>query len=135
VWCKDRPLKESFPELFCLARNRDALMADLRVVSNNVVNWDISFIKLVHDWEVDSISSFINALYSARVGWGGDDKLCWTPKKELLRLNIFTKFFPLLTLSFGRAFGGLRHLCGWLFSLGTVSLGKILTLDNLSITS
>ena len=49
MWCKDHPLKESFPELFCLAWNSDAPMADLRVVSNNVVNWDISFIKLVHD--------------------------------------------------------------------------------------
>jgi hypothetical protein len=79
----------------------------------------------------------LSSMPCIRLGWVGEEMISYVghPKKELLRLNIFTKFFPLSTLSFGRAFGGLRHLCGWLFSLGTVSLGKILTLDNLSITS
>jgi hypothetical protein len=75
-------LKETFPELFCLARNRDALVADLMIAHNDVVHWDINFIRLVHDWEVDSISSFFNVLYSIRMGQGGDDKLCWIPSKR-----------------------------------------------------
>ena len=36
-WCGDHPLKESFLELFCLARNRDAMVVDLRIVSNDMV--------------------------------------------------------------------------------------------------
>jgi hypothetical protein len=79
IWCGDRPLKDSFPELFCLARNRDAMVADLRSVSNDTTHWDINFTRLVHDWEVDSVSSFFNVLYSARVGREGDDSLCWMP--------------------------------------------------------
>jgi hypothetical protein len=61
-------LNDSFPELFCLARNRDAMVADLRSVSNDMAHWDINFTKLVDDWEVDFVSSFFNVLYSARVG-------------------------------------------------------------------
>jgi hypothetical protein len=64
-------LEGIFPELFCLARNMDAIMADLRSVSNDMVHWDINFTRLVHDWEVDSVSSFFNVLYSARVGREG----------------------------------------------------------------
>jgi hypothetical protein len=29
---------------------------------NDEVHWDMNFIRLVHDWEVDSVSSFSNAL-------------------------------------------------------------------------
>ena len=58
MWCGDRPMKEYFLELFCLARNRDALVSDLRTVSNEVVHWDINLIRLVHDWELDFVFSF-----------------------------------------------------------------------------
>jgi hypothetical protein len=34
----DRLLKESFPELFCLARNTDAMVANLRSVSNDMAH-------------------------------------------------------------------------------------------------
>jgi hypothetical protein len=39
-------------------------VANLRSVSNDSVYWDINFIRLVHDWEVDYIS-FFNVLYSS----------------------------------------------------------------------
>jgi hypothetical protein len=38
VWCGDHSFKESFPKLFFLARNRDALVADLRIIHNDVVH-------------------------------------------------------------------------------------------------
>jgi hypothetical protein len=65
--CGDHPLKEPLLELFCLARNRDAMVVELRIVSNDAVYWDINFIRLVHDWEVDSVS-FFNVLYLAKMG-------------------------------------------------------------------
>jgi hypothetical protein len=87
-------LKESFPELFCLARNRDAMVAGLRSVSNDKIHWDIHFTKFVHDW---------------KVGQEGNDRLCWTPSKRR-PFKVFTRFFFLMLtpLSLGRAFGGLR---------------------------
>jgi hypothetical protein len=87
-------------------------VADLRILNNDVVHWDINFIRLVHDWEVDFVSSFFNVLYSVRLGWGCDDKLCWTPSKRSFE---FKSFFKVLlpnvdSSSLERAFGELRLL-------------------------
>jgi hypothetical protein len=54
-------------------------------------------------------SSFFNALYSFRMGQGGEDKCCWIPlKSDILRSKLFTNFyFPMLAPhSSGRAFKG-----------------------------
>ena len=49
IWCGHFLLKESFLRLFCLARNMDAIVASFRIVSNDVVHWDINLIRLMHD--------------------------------------------------------------------------------------
>jgi hypothetical protein len=67
ICCGDHPLTDSFQELFCLAGNRNATVADLGNISNGTAHWDINFTRLVHDWEVDSVSFFFNVLYYARV--------------------------------------------------------------------
>jgi hypothetical protein len=41
----------------------------------------MNFIRLVHDWKVDFVSSF-NALYSVRMGRGSEDKFCWISLKK-----------------------------------------------------
>jgi len=82
--CGDHSQKVTFPELFCLAKNKDALVTDLMVAHNDVVHWDINFIKLVHDWEVDSVSHLFNVLYSISIKMSRecDNKLCWIPSKS-----------------------------------------------------
>jgi hypothetical protein len=50
ILCGDSLLKDSFPELFCLARNRDATVADLRSVSNDTAHSDVNLTRFVHDW-------------------------------------------------------------------------------------
>jgi hypothetical protein len=61
-------------------------------------------------WGVDSVSSFFNVLYSARVGWEGNDKLCWMPSKRIFEVKYFYKVLTITLPSLGRAFGGLRLL-------------------------
>lgn len=39
-------MKETILELFCLARNRDALVADLMIAHNDVLHWNINIL----DW-------------------------------------------------------------------------------------
>jgi hypothetical protein len=75
--------KGNLSELFCIARDRDALVAD-HMFAHNEVHWDMNFIRLVHDWEVDFVSSLFNALYSIRMGWGDEDKFCWIPSKKTI---------------------------------------------------
>jgi hypothetical protein len=66
VW--GRPRRKTFPELFNIAQDMDALVADHMLVNNREVNWDMNFIRLVHDWDVDVASFLFNALYSVRLG-------------------------------------------------------------------
>jgi hypothetical protein len=61
-------------ELFCIPWERDALLADHMFAHNDKVHWEMNFIRLVHDWEVDSVYYFFNALYSVRMSWGDEDK-------------------------------------------------------------
>jgi hypothetical protein len=104
VWCEDQPLKEPFVELFCLARNRDALVANLNIVTNDVVHWDMSFIMLVHDWENWTQPLLSSVWYYARVGRGGDYELCWTPsKRKSFEIKSFYKvLLPNVDSSFPR---------------------------------
>jgi hypothetical protein len=51
-----------FRSYFALQGTMDTLVAGHMFGHNDEVHWDMNFIRLVHDWEVDSVSSFSNAL-------------------------------------------------------------------------
>ena len=60
-----------------MARNKEASVAELICFSLDSYHWNISFTRLGQDWELESIASFMDLLYSGV--WKGDgvDKLCW----------------------------------------------------------
>jgi len=74
VWYRDRSLKETFPELFCFARDMDTLVADHMVAHNDGLHCNMNFFRLVHDWELDSITLLFNTLCVVRMGRGEEDK-------------------------------------------------------------
>ena len=77
VWCRDRPLKEEFPDLYIISRTREASVSEVMSYTNGRVAWDIQFCRLVNDQESLSLDSFLVLIYSTKV-WGvGADKLCW----------------------------------------------------------
>ena len=43
LWCGDYPLKVEFPEFFGIARNKNALIADLLWLPDGVIYWDLYF--------------------------------------------------------------------------------------------
>jgi hypothetical protein len=49
---------------------------------NEVVSWVLNFIRLVQDWELESISSFLDLLYSSSVKGYGLDKVCWRGSQQ-----------------------------------------------------
>jgi hypothetical protein len=44
---------------------------------NDSVTWLLNFIHPAQDWELESISSFIDLLYKSGVKCSGLDKVCW----------------------------------------------------------
>jgi hypothetical protein len=114
VWCGDVPLKEAFPVLYDIARDKDALVADHLVVVSGSYQWDVSFFRAAHDWVVDVLAYFFSLLYSSRVNYDGEDKLWWSPSHKgkfdvrsfYIRLLLAKRLFIFL----GKVSGGPRFL-------------------------
>jgi hypothetical protein len=51
VWCGNQPMKEAFPE-FSIAHCKEAWVADNMQFSNDVIQWNVSFLRFIKDWEV-----------------------------------------------------------------------------------
>jgi hypothetical protein len=67
VWCGQWPLKEAFPVLYGIACDKDACVAAHLDFSSGSIQWDVSFSRAAHDWELDIVTSFFSVLYSIRV--------------------------------------------------------------------
>jgi len=76
------PLKEAFPVLYDIARDKDAHVADHLVEVSRSYQWDVSFFQAAHDWEVDVLASFFSLLYSSKVDCEGGDQLWWSPSHK-----------------------------------------------------
>jgi hypothetical protein len=80
VW--EKALKEVFPDLFSITCVKDASVAVHLELSSGSLQWNVSFIRAAHDWEVDVFASFFNLLYSYRVRREDEDKLWWVLQKK-----------------------------------------------------
>ena len=76
-WCESGPLKEAFPELYNISRDKEAWVVDHLDYQNEVVTWSLNFIRPAHDWELEMISSFMDVLYHSSVKGWGPDKVWW----------------------------------------------------------
>ncbi len=61
---------EHFPELYRIASNLDAL-----TLTGTSFHWDILFIRLIQDWELESIALFMDLIYSGVVSHGEADAM------------------------------------------------------------
>uniref|UniRef100_A0A2N9F9B1 Reverse transcriptase zinc-binding domain-containing protein n=1 Tax=Fagus sylvatica TaxID=28930 RepID=A0A2N9F9B1_FAGSY len=76
-WCSNQgraphgSLRDSFPVLFRLARNQEAIVADYLHVHGHTHSWDIEFSRSVQDWEVAVVDTFMepSPLFSWRSVW------------------------------------------------------------------
>jgi hypothetical protein len=76
VWCLDVPLKEAFPGLYHLACIKDATVADSVLFRGAAANWEVNFTRTTQDWELGTISAFLELLYSTTIKRNEEDRMC-----------------------------------------------------------
>ena len=81
MWCSEEPLKLAYPALYRIAYVKEAVVADCVHFQGDFVHWEVNFIRLVQDWEIDLVSSFLELLYSINIKRNELDKMCWRPSK------------------------------------------------------
>jgi hypothetical protein len=120
-WCGDMMLKEEFPVLYSIAREKDASVAANVDFLGGALQWNVIFSREVHDWELDVVNALFRncslLLFKAgfKINCGG-----FLPKKELLKSKISSELYlgQKGEVSLGRVCGGpslhlgLRSLCG-----------------------
>uniref|UniRef100_A0A2N9I6S0 V-ATPase proteolipid subunit C-like domain-containing protein n=1 Tax=Fagus sylvatica TaxID=28930 RepID=A0A2N9I6S0_FAGSY len=101
-WSGSGPLKQTFPELFRLARNKEAYIGDYIVHRNGSIHWDLDFTRSVQDWELESVSTFLDILYSTKVQGSGADTLLWSTsgKKDFSVSNYYRVLLPRVAVGF-----------------------------------
>ena len=65
-------LKEAFLLLYHIARNKDPFVKSIRV---SKMGLHVLFIRLIQDWDFESLDSFFALLYSTEVGRSEEDKV------------------------------------------------------------
>jgi hypothetical protein len=127
-------LKQCFPVLFSIVRNKDARVTDNLVVQNGVTKWNVIFTHPIQDWEMEMVLSFFTRLYSISVRHGEDDRLVWSlSKRGLFEVK---SYYEVLNRKDGPSFPWksiwrVKAPAIVAFFVWTAALGKILTHDNL----
>uniref|UniRef100_A0A2N9EMD6 Reverse transcriptase zinc-binding domain-containing protein n=1 Tax=Fagus sylvatica TaxID=28930 RepID=A0A2N9EMD6_FAGSY len=111
-----------------------ASVDDIMSFPNGILHWDIRFSRNVHDWELESLSSFMELIYSIALKGEGDNKLGWRHNpnkgfsvKEYYRCLNMVSFDPFPWKSIWKAKVPPRVA----FFSWTAALGRLLTIDNL----
>jgi hypothetical protein len=89
--------------------------------SGGAIQWNVSFSRATHDWEVEAFASFSRVLYLARMRRKMEDKPWWVPSKR--GLFGVKSFYSVMGCHDGfcypwNMFGKLRFCSGWPFLAG-----------------
>ena len=74
TWCGRTPLEDVFPELFGIANNKESSVAKLLSSLGNGFNWNVNFVRRVQDWELESVVTFVDLIYSGLARGNGVDQ-------------------------------------------------------------
>uniref|UniRef100_A0A2N9ED53 Reverse transcriptase domain-containing protein n=1 Tax=Fagus sylvatica TaxID=28930 RepID=A0A2N9ED53_FAGSY len=133
-WCGDEPLKNTFSDLFSIARDKDVAIANIMSFESGDFHWDLSFILSVHDWELESLTSFLDLIYANSLSGMREDLLCW---ESLFNHKFVVKRYncslsPHSPIMFPwKLIWKVKVPPRIAFFSWTSALGKVLTIDNL----
>ena len=95
-WCGEQPLSITFPSLFSLAVNKEALVADLWNRVRDEGEWSSHFSRFVNDWELEEVQLFLHVIQRKRVISSREDRLLM---KDVKDDHFSVKLFYLLLTS------------------------------------
>jgi hypothetical protein len=77
-------------------------VVDHLLFANDTYKWNITFIRSMHVWEIEMVTSFFNHLYSIRLNRGSEDRIYWLPfKRQTFEVRFFYHALnPLTSISF-----------------------------------
>ena len=75
-------LSITFPSLFLLAVNKEALVADLWNPIGEEGGWSPHFSRSFNDWELEEVQSFLHVIQRKRVISSGEDRLLMKDVKD-----------------------------------------------------
>ena len=75
VWCGEEALCFSFPSMFLLAVQKDAMVADLWNWVREEGGWSPTFLRSFNDWEMEEVESFLSSIHKKKIKPGIEDKL------------------------------------------------------------
>ena len=104
----------AFPELYCISRERDSLVAEVMCWSAGRIDWDVQFCHPSQKWEQESFDLFMDMVYSSTVQGFGPNKVCWKPvrSRDFEIKGFYLSFYPPTLLSFPWRYGSRRFLQG-----------------------
>ena len=77
-WIDQVPLSESFPDLFSICNNPEVRVCECWTTQG----WDLSFRRLLNDWEVDRVASFLGKLGGTNLVTNAPDGIIWKHNKD-----------------------------------------------------
>uniref|UniRef100_A0A2N9HC79 Reverse transcriptase domain-containing protein n=1 Tax=Fagus sylvatica TaxID=28930 RepID=A0A2N9HC79_FAGSY len=134
IWCETCSLKDGFPELYRIARNKEAFVMDHLHYHNERVSWVLNFTRHVQDWELEAVSSFLELLYSSSAQGHGEDRMCWrgSSKEDYQVKNYYKHLLPSAgVLVPWKSIWKTNAPPRVAFFVWVAAMGRILTIDNL----
>ena len=132
-WCEGLPLKNIFLELYNIASNKDASVAELLLSSEANYHWNIGFTRPIQDWELESVISFMDVIYFGSWRSSGVDKICWKLSTRVV-FDVHSHYRTLQPPSlvfFFFFFFFMETVVETISFIWTAVLGRILAIDNL----
>ena len=127
-------MQEVFPELFRIARDKDALVSAHLQVRDEKIHWSLDFVRVTQEWELKSIASFLDLLHSTKVKGIGPDVMLWlhSPQKGFTIHSFYRVLSRIAGYSFPwKSIWQPNVPLRVSFFVWVATLGNILTAENL----